>query len=398
MPSNSIAAKLKNKKQDLFSPTESHLLLRQSLTEFVQKEVEQQALEYDRKEIFNLKLFKKLGKLGLLGLTIDPKWGGSGMDAVSAVIAHEELSFSDPGLCLSYLAHTILCTHNLSINATDKQKAKWLPGLCSGEWIGAMAMSEADAGTDIFSMKTSWEKQKNHFVINGRKMWITNGMIDENGSLADCVLLYAISKQQHISCFLVQKGFQGYLAGQKIKNKTGMRASNTTELIFDNCIVPKDHLIGKEDDNLMNMMRNLEIERLTLAAMSLGIAKRCLKEMNKYASQRTAFKKPIRHYGQIQKYLAQSYAEYQACRTYIYHVANALDLNKAGQRLDCDSVKLITAQIGKKIADRAMQVMGGYGYVGEYQVERLWRDSKLLEIGGGTNEALEKNITKELQK
>lgn len=396
--SNSINTELKKKNQDLFSPDESHTLLRQTLIEFVQKEVEKQALEHDRTETFNLKLFKKLGKLGLLGLTAQPKWGGSGMDAVSAVIVHEELSASDPGLCLSYLAHTILCTHNLATNASDEQKAKWLPKLCSGEWIGAMAMSEADAGTDIFRMKTSWEKQKDHFVVNGRKMWTTNGTIDENSSLADCVLLYAISNQKHISCFLVQKGFKGYLAGQKIKNKTGMRASNTAELIFDNCIIPKDHLIGTEDNSLVSMMRNLEIERLTLAAMSLGIAKRCLKEMNQYATQRVAFNKPIRHYGQIQKYLAQSYAEYQACRTYIYHIANTLNLNKAGQRLDCDAVKLITAQIGKKIADRAMQVMGGYGYVGEYKVERLWRDAKLLEIGGGTNEALEKNITKELQK
>lgn len=386
------------KKQDLFQPDESHLLLRQTMTSFVEKEVEKQALQYDRAEKFNLKLFKKMGELGLLGLTVDPKWGGSGMDAVSAMIVHEELSSSDPGLCLSYLAHAILCAHNISVNASTEQKTKWLPKLCSGEWVGAMAMSEADAGTDLLSMKTNWKKQGNTFFLNGRKMWITNGIVDEEGTLADCVLLYAISDEKKISTFLIRKGFKGFAAGQKIKDKTGMRASNTAELVFNNCQIPIDHLIGKEGESLTHMMRNLEIERLSLAAMSLGIAKRCLKEMNRYASQRITFQKPIRDHGQIQKYLSESYAEYMACRTYIYHIANQLKLNKAGQRLSCDSAKLIAAQMGKKVADRAIQVLGGYGYVGEYQVERLWRDAKLLEIGGGTNEALEKNITKELQK
>ena len=389
---------LERQKQDLFQPDDSHLLLRQTMTSFVEKEVEKQALQHDREEKFNLKLFKKMGELGLLGLTVDPKWGGSGMDAVSAMIVHEELSSSDPGLCLSYLAHTILCVHNISINANAEQKNQWLPKLCSGEWIGAMAMSEADAGTDLLSMKTNWKKQDNIFLINGRKMWITNGIVDDEGTLADCVLLYAISEDKKISTFLVQKDFTGFAAGQKIKDKTGMRASNTAELVFNNCQVPTDHLIGKAGESLTHMMRNLEIERLSLAAMSLGIAKRCLKEMNRYASERITFKKPIRDHGQIQKHLSESYAEYMACRTYIYHIANQLKLDKAGQRLSCDSAKLIAAQMGKKVADRAIQVLGGYGYVGEYKVERLWRDAKLLEIGGGTNEALEKNITKELQK
>ena len=384
-------------KYDLFQPTEEHTLLRQTVSSFVKEQVEIQALQYDREEKFNLELFKQAGSLGLLGITADPTYGGAGMDALSAVIVHEELSSSDPGFCLAYLAHTILCVHNISKNANEEQKKRWLPKLCSGEWVGAMAMSEAEAGTDVFGMASRFEKQNNHYVLNGRKMWITNGAQDENKTPADCVLLYAQSHKKEISTFIIEKGFEGYEVGQKIKDKTGMRASNTAELVFNDCQIPLENLMGKEGDSLKHMMRNLEIERLTLAAMSLGIAKRCLKEMNKYASERTAFGKPIRHFGQIQKYLSESYAEYMACRTYVYNIARTMDMDKSDQRLSTDTAKLISAKMGKEVADRAIQVLGGYGYVGEYHVERLWRDAKLIEIGGGTNEALEKNISKELE-
>ncbi len=385
------------RKYDLFEPTEEHKLLRQTIISFVREEVEKQALQYDREERFNLSLFKKTGSLGLLGITVDPAFGGAGMDALSAVIVHEELSSSDPGFCLAYLAHTMLCVHNISKSANEEQKKKWLPKLCSGEWIGAMAMSEAEAGTDVFGMRSHFRKEKSHYTLNGRKMWITNGTQDENNTPADCVLLYAQSNKKEISTFVIEKGFEGYEVGQKIKDKTGMRASNTAELVFNECKIPKENLIGKEGDSLNHMMRNLEIERLTLAAMSLGIAKRCISEMNKYASEREAFGKKIRDFGQIQKYLSESYAEYMACRTYVYNTARIMNLDQSNQRLSSDTAKLISSQMGKKVADRAMQVLGGYGYVGEYQVERLWRDAKLLEIGGGTNEALEKNITKEME-
>ena len=385
------------RKYDLFQPTEEHKLLRQTITSFVKEEVEKQALQYDRKEQFNLSLFKKAGSLGLLGITADPPFGGAGMDALSAVIVHEELSSSDPGFCLAYLAHAMLCVHNISKNASEEQKKRWLPKLCSGEWIGAMAMSEAEAGTDVFGMTSRFKAENNHYILNGRKMWITNGTQDENKTPADCVLLYAQSNKKEISTFIVERGFKGYEVGQKIKDKTGMRASNTAELVFNECKIPKENLIGKEGESLKHMMRNLEIERLTLAAMSLGIAKRCLNEMNKYASEREAFGKKIRDFGQIQKYLSESYAEYMACRTYVYNIARTMDLDQSDQRLSSDTAKLISSQMGKKVADRAIQILGGYGYVGEYQVERLWRDAKLLEIGGGTNEALEKNITKEME-
>ena len=382
---------------NLFSVSDEHQILRDSVSAFVAKEVEPQALEYDQKEQFNLKLFKKLGSLGLLGITVDPQYNGSGMDALSVIIVHEELSYSDPGLCLAYLAHAVLCVHNISINASPEQKQRWLPPLCSGEWVGAMAMSEAEAGTDIFGMKSNFTKSKDHFLLNGRKMWITNGTIDENKTPPDCLLLYAQSEKKSISTFIVEKNFTGYEVGQKIKGKTGMRSSNTAELVFNQCQIPLKNLMGKEGESLKHMMRNLEIERLSLAAMGLGIAKRCLVEMNKYASERQAFGTSIRNFGQIQKYLSESYSEYMTCRSYIYNIAKNISLTKEGNRLDCDSAKLITAQMAKKAADRAIQVLGGYGYVGEYHVERLWRDAKLLEIGGGTNEALEKNISNELK-
>ena len=383
----------------LFDPSPEHKALREMVSDFVKKEVEPQAQEYDKKEEFNQALFQKMGGLGLLGLSLkEEELGGAGMDSAALIAVHEELSSSDPGFCLAYLAHSVLCVYNIYRNAGEAQKQQWLPPLCSGEKIGAMAMSEPDCGTDALAMQTQAVKNKNHYILNGRKMWITNGCLNDNQTPCDFVLVYA-KTGDNISSFLVEKSFKGFSVGQKIKDKLGMRASNTAELVFDNCIIPENHLIGKEGESLKHMMKNLEIERLALAAMSLGIARRCLEEMNRYASQRSSFGKKIRAFGQIQKYLAKSYAEYQAVRSYIYNLARQMkEDGSENYRLDCDSAKLLAGELAKGIADRAIQVLGGYGYVGEYKVERLWRDSKLLEIGGGTNEALEKNISKELEK
>ncbi len=387
---------------DLFNPTDEHKLLRSSVREFVQSEIEPQALEYDRKEQFNLPLFRKLGALGLLGITAPEAHGGSNMDAVAAVIAHEEISWSDPGLGLAYLAHAMLCVNNFARNASDAQKARLLPKLCSGEFVGAMAMSEPHVGTDVLGMKTTAKLQGDHYIINGRKMWITNGTIDEANTPADCCLVYAKTGEKNgraqISTFMVEKSHPGFTVGQKIKDKNGMRASNTAELVFIDCKVPKSALIGAEGDSMLHMMKNLEIERVTLAAQSLGIAKRALQIMNKYARDREAFGQPLAAFGQIQKYIGDSYAEYQAARAYVYETARRMNLDKAGQRLDSDGVKIVAAKMAKRVADNAMQVLGGYGYVGEYVVERLWRDAKLIEIGGGTLEAHQKNITNDLGK
>ncbi|MBT4760724.1 MAG: isovaleryl-CoA dehydrogenase [Bdellovibrionaceae bacterium] len=387
---------------DLFNPSEEHLMLRQMVKEFVDNEVEPQALEYDRKEQFNLSLFRKLGELGLLGITVSDEYGGSGMDALAAVIAHEELSASDPGFALAYLAHAMLSVNNLAVNGSEDQKKKFLPKMCSGEWVGCMAMSEPHVGTDVLGMKTTAVKKEDHYVLNGQKMWITNGVIDEQGTPADVVLIYAITGEKNgrpeVSTFIVENGTEGYTVGQKIKDKTGMRGSNTAELVFENCKVPLGNLVGAEGDSMHHMMRNLEIERLTLAAMSLGIGRRSLEVMNQYAKEREAFGKSLSYFGQIQKYIGDSYAEYMASKTYVYNTARVLNLQKGGQRMDSDGTKLVASTMGKNLADRAMQVLGGYGYVGEYHVERLWRDAKLLEIGGGTIEAHQKNITRDLSR
>jgi isovaleryl-CoA dehydrogenase len=391
---------------DLCNPTETHQMLRDSLKDFVKNEVEPQAHEFDKKENFNLALYKKVGELGLLGLTVPEDYGGAGLDASAVCLVHEELSASDPGFCLAYLAHSLLCVNNLAVNGSEEQKKKYLPKLCSGEHIGSMAMSEPDYGTDVLGMKTTAVQKNGKYILNGRKMWITNGTIDENKTACDMVWVYAKTGEKEgraqISTFIVQKGDPGFYIGQKITDKLGMRASNTAELVFENCEIPLDRLVGAEGDSVHHMMRNLEIERVGLAAMSLGIARRSLEIMNKYAAERSSFGKPLNHYGQIQKYIADSYAEYKAASCYVYNTARKMDLTvhhaKEGSRLDSDGVKLVATKMAKTVADRAIQVLGGYGYVAEYVVERLWRDAKLLEIGGGTIEAHQKNITRDLSK
>ena len=389
---------------DLANPSEEHQMLREMIRDFVQEFVEPQAHEYDKKEQFNIELFRELGELGLLGITVPEEYGGAGLDAVAATIAHEELSYSDPGFGLAYLAHSMLFVNNLAYNGSEEQKMRILPKVCSGEWIGAMAMSEPDAGTDVLGLSTTAEKNDDgDWVLNGSKMWITNGCIDDQGTPADIVWVYARTGYDEkgrvkLSTFLVEKGMPGFSVGQKIFDKTGMRASNTAELVFDDCVVPAANLVGEEGGSMIHMMGNLEIERLTLAGMSVGIARRCLHEMNKYASEREAFGVQIRSFGQMQRHIGESWAKYRAMRAYVYDTANNIQLGKSGQRLDSDGVKLFATTAAKEIADAAIQVMGGYGYVAEYHVERLWRDSKLLEIGGGTLESHQKNITRDLSK
>ena len=389
---------------DISNPSEEHTMLREMVRDWTQEFVEPQALEYDREEKFNLPLLREMGEMGLLGISAPEQYGGAGLDATACAIVHEELSASDPGFALAYLAHSMLFVNNLAINGTEEQKKRILPLVCSGEWIGAMAMSEPDVGTDVLGLSTTAVQQDDGtWKINGRKMWITNGCLDEKGTPADVVWVYAKTGTDdkgrvQLSTFLVEVGMPGYTVGQKIYDKTGMRASNTAELVFIDCIVPAENLVGSVGESIIHMMRNLELERLTLAAMSLGIARRSLHEMNKYASERSAFKTQIRNFGQMQRYIGESWAKYRAMRAYIYDTANNMSLGTEGQRLDSDGVKLFASTAAKEIADAAMQVMGGYGYVGEYNVERLWRDSKLLEIGGGTLESHHKNITRDLFK
>jgi isovaleryl-CoA dehydrogenase len=380
---------------DLFAPSDEHRLLAQTLEDFVTREVEPQARAHDRDEKFNLDLFRRAGELGLLGLTVPAEDGGGGLDAVASVMVHEALASSDPGFALAYLAHSVLFVNNFYRNSAPIQQRAILPRVLSGEWVGGMCMTEPEAGTDVLGMRTQARRDGDHYRLTGRKTFITNGAIDGT-TLGDVFLVYARTNDRDISTFVVEKSFAGFSLGQLWKDKLGMRASMTAELVFDDCLVPADHLLGREGESMRHMMRNLEIERLTLAAMSLGIAQRCLHVMVEYAGQRKAFGVAIHEHGQVQRHIAESYAEYRAARTYVYDTARRLDLASHGNRLDADATKLIAARVGKEIADRAIQVLGGYGYMGEYVVERLWRDAKLLEIGGGTLEAHQKNITKDL--
>ncbi len=374
---------------DLFNPTEEHAALREMVADFTRKEVEPQAEASDRKQELNRPLFQKLGELGLLGITIPAEDGGAGMDATAAVIVHHELSKSDPGFALAYLAHSMLFVNNFYWGASEGQKAKYLAKVLSGEWVGGMGMTEPGYGTDVLGMTTTAVRDGDRWILNGTKTYITNG---PDGH---CFLVYAKTGTK-VSAFLVDRDCPGFRTSQPI-HKMGMRASTMSELIFENCEVPAENLLGQEGHGLVHMMRNLEIERLTLAAMSLGIADRCLEIMVRHAQERVAFGQSINRFGQIQRFIGEVYAETEAARCLIYQVAREVGPEKQN-RLGSDAAKLFAAPVGKKAADACMQVMGGSGYCTEYPVERLLRDAKLLEIGGGTLESHQKNITKDLTK
>ena len=380
---------------DLFAPTPLHELLSETLREFVSREVEPQAAEHDRSETFNHALFRRAGELGFLGITIREEYGGSDLGATAAVQAYEAISGSDPGFALSVLSHSILFAQNVQVNAGEALKSRILPLAVSGEWIGGMCMTEPEVGTDVLAMRTSARRDGDEYVINGTKMFITNGGIDGN-TPGDAFVVYATTGEGAISSFVVERGMDGFHLGQKCVDKLGMRASYTSELVFDSVRVPVANRLGDEGAGKLAMMRNLEIERITLAAMSVGIAKRCLDVMIGYANERKTFGVPIRQHGQIQRYIAESFSEYRAARALLYETARHIDLEATGQRVGADAAKLFASQVGKRAADAAIQVLGGYGYMGEYVVERLWRDAKLLEIGGGTLEAHHKNLASDL--
>jgi isovaleryl-CoA dehydrogenase len=382
---------------DLFAPTPEHALLAQTLDAFVAREVEPQAAEHDRAETFNHALFRQAGELGLLGITLPEECGGADMDAVAVVQVGEALSASDPGFALALLAHAVLFAQNVNVNGDALQRQRVLPKAASGEWIGGLCMTEPEVGTDVLAMATRARREGDDYILDGRKTFITNAGIDDE-TLGDIFVVYAATGERSLSAFLVEKGMPGFGLGQKWRDKLGMRASFTAELVMEGVRVPLGNRLGGEGEGTLAMMRNLEIERLGLASMSVGIARRCLEVMIDYANQRKTFGVPIREHGQVQRYIAESYAEYRAARTYVYDTARRMDLRTAGQRADADGVKLFASQVGKRTADAAIQVLGGYGYMGEYVVERLWRDAKLLEIGGGTLEAHHKNLAKDLSR
>jgi len=382
---------------DLFAPTPEHALLAETLDAFVRREVEPQAARHDREERFNHALFLRAGELGLLGVTLPEEHGGAGLDAVAAVQVMEGLATADPGFALAVLAHAILFAQNVNVNAGDPVRKRVLPKAASGEWVGGMCMTEPAVGTDVLAMRTRARRDGDAYVIDGVKTFITNGGIDED-TLGDAFVVYAATGDRSLSSFLVEKGMPGFRLGQKWSDKLGMRSSFTAELVFEGVRVPIESRLGGEGEGSLAMMRNLEVERLTLAAMSCGIAKRSLEVMIGYANERHSFGVPLREHGQIQRHIAETFAEFRAARTLVYDTARRMDLAATGQRVDADAAKLFAAQAGKRAADAAIQVLGGYGYMGEYVVERLWRDAKLLEIGGGTLEAHHKNLVKDLSR
>ena len=374
---------------ELFTPTEEHQMLRAMVAEFTTDHVEQQAEEFDQKECLNIALFRQLGELGLLGITIPAEDGGAGMDTVAAVIAHEELSKSDPGFCLAYLAHSMLFVNNFYYCSNAEQRARYLDKVLTGEWIGGMGMTEPGHGTDVVGMQTTAVRQGDTYVLNGTKTYITNGP-------EGYVFLVYAKTDDRISAFVVDRDCPGFSTSHHIP-KMGMRGSSMSELIFDDCVVPAANLLGAEGEGLTHMMRNLEIERLALAAMSTGIAERCLDVMINFGAERHAFGSPINRFGQIQRYIADSFAMTQAARCLIYQVARNVGPD-IRNRIGSDAAKLFAGPVGKIVADNAMQVMGGAGYCREYPLERLLRDAKLIEIGGGTLESHQKNLSKDLSR
>ena len=380
---------------ELYNPTDDHQALREAVRAWAKDNVEPQAHEYDEREEFNAELFGRLGReMGLFGVTVPAEDGGAGMDAVAAVIIHEELSRFDPGLTLSYLAHEVLFVNNFYHNSSAEQRARYLGKVLSGEWIAGMAMSEPDAGTDVLGMRTRAVREGGVYVLNGTKQWITNG------PCGDVFLIYAHTgdpddHHKSLSAFVVEASSPGFSVGKK-EIKLGMRASPTSQLVFEDVEVPAENLLGEEGGALVHMMRNLEIERVTLAAQSIGIALRCVDEMSRYAiAERKAFGEHLVKFGQIQRMLAESYAATHAARALVYDVASKTTPDTRNS-LGAASAKLMATTTAETVARNAIQVFGGYGYTREYPVERMLRDAILLSIGGGTNEAMQKNIASDL--
>ncbi|MCG9875436.1 MAG: acyl-CoA dehydrogenase family protein [Leptospiraceae bacterium] len=382
-------------KFDLFNPTESHISLRESVSNFAEREMDLQATEHDEKETFNLPLFKRLGsELGLFGITIPEEAGGHGLDPLASVIVHEEMSRFDPAFTLSYLAHEVLFVNNFYYSSNKEQQSRYLSKVLSAEWIGGMGMTEPGAGTDVLGMSTVAKKVGNKYILNGTKQYITNG------NTSSVFVVYAkldSINNRKTTAFIVESSYKGFSVGKK-EEKMGMRGSPTTQLIFEDCEVPESNLLGVEDGALTHMMRNLEIERVTLAAQSLGIARRCIDIMCDYSMRyREAFGKKLSEFGQIQRMIAESYADLAAARALVYQVASEIHPENRSS-LGAASAKLVATQMGERVSRNAIQVLGGYGYCREYPVERLHRDSILLSIGGGTNEAMQKNIVSDLRR
>ena len=366
--------------------------LRDMVYQFCQKEVAPRAGNIDRDNTFPMDLWKKLGDLGLLGMTVAEEFGGSNMGYLAHCVVMEEISRASAAVGLSYGAHSNLCLNQIQKNGSDQQRSKYLPKLCSGEHVGALAMSEPGAGSDVVSMKLKAEKKGDRFVLNGNKMWITNGPD------ADTYVIYAKTEpdagSKGITAFIVERDFPGFSRAQKL-DKLGMRGSNTCELVFEDCEVPEENVLGEVNRGVAVLMSGLDYERAVLSGGPVGIMQACLDITVPYVHQRRQFDQPIGEFQLVQGKLADMYTLTSASRSFLYAVGSALDRGE-DSRKDAAAVILYTAEMATKCALDAIQLLGGNGYINEYPTGRLLRDAKLYEIGAGTSEIRRMLIGREL--
>ena len=350
------------------------------------------AAEIDANNLFPRELWPELGELGLLGITADEAYGGTGLGYVAHCVVMEEISRASAAVGLSYGAHSNLCVNQINLNASPAQKERYLPKLVSGEHLGALAMSEPGAGSDVVSMKLKAEKKGDRYILNGNKMWITNG------PGADVVVVYAKTDpakgSRGISAFIVEKGFKGFSTAQKL-DKLGMRGSDTCELVFEDCEAPAENLVGEEGDGVRILMSGLDYERTVLSAGSLGIMQACMDVVLPYIHDRKQFGKSIGEFQLVQGKVADMYTTMNACKAYVYTVAAACD-RKETTRQDAAGCILYAAEKATQVALDAIQLLGGNGYINEYPTGRLLRDAKLYEIGAGTSEIRRMLIGREL--
>ena len=375
-----------------FALGETADLLRETVRAFAEAEIAPRAEAIDRNNLFPRDLWPQLGKLGLLGITVSEDYGGPGMGYLAQVIALEELSRASASVGLSYGAHANLCVNQLFRFGTEDQKRRYLPRLISGEWVGALAMSESDAGSDVLAMRTRAESKNGRYVLNGAKMWITNGPI------ADLVIVYAKTgdpaERKSITAFLVERTNKGYTASPKL-DKLGMRGSDTGELVFENYEVPEEHVLGGVGNGVHVLMSGLDFERAVLAGGPLGIMQACLDLVLPYVRNRRQFGQAIGEFELMQGKLADMDTTLNACRAYVYAVARACDAGTVARK-DAAGVILFTAERATQMALQAIQALGGMGYVNEMPAGRLLRDAKLYEIGAGTSEIRRMLIGREL--